>query len=183
MRTEDVLAAIGTGVWQWDSVSGSVQYDAEAARLVGLPAEPVSLTLSAARARFHPVDWLEIGNIVDRALAEGTLVEARARIVDDEGRVLRTLRTRSRPATLPSGFQLLGTLQEVPEPPPGTTAADSLVTGDWRRNREAFLLDAGGRWPRRTPPPRCCGWSRVFRCRASSPTGSRCSARAAGGSR
>lgn len=39
MRTEEILAAIGTGLWSWDSSSGTVTLDAEAARLVGLPAE------------------------------------------------------------------------------------------------------------------------------------------------
>ncbi|MBI0384759.1 hypothetical protein JBE27_53005, partial [Streptomyces albiflaviniger] len=54
MRTEDLLAAIATGLWRWDSVSGAVTYDAEAARLVGLPAEAVTLPEAAARACFHP---------------------------------------------------------------------------------------------------------------------------------
>ena len=39
MRTEDVLAAIATGLWRWDNASGTVTLDAEAARLLGLPAE------------------------------------------------------------------------------------------------------------------------------------------------
>ncbi|MFI0817078.1 SpoIIE family protein phosphatase [Streptomyces sp. NPDC021098] len=146
MRTEDLLAAIATGLWRWDSVSGAVSYDAEAARLVGLPAEAVTLPEAAARACFHPADWLEIQSIVALAAAEGTLAEARMRIVDEKGTVLRTVRTRSRPVARPDGGDgqlLLGTLQEVPEPLPGTTAGGTPVTGDWRRNREAFLLDAG----------------------------------------
>src|SRR5690348_6098606 len=97
MRTEDLLAALATGLWRWDTVSGAVSYDAEAARLVGLPAEPVTLPESAARACFHPVDWVEIKAIVNLAVAEGTLAEARVRVVDEKGRVLRTLRSRCRP--------------------------------------------------------------------------------------
>lgn len=146
MRTEDLLAAIATGLWRWDSVSGAVSFDAEAARLLGLPAEAVTLPEAAARACFHPADWLEIQSIVALAAAEGTLAEARMRIVDEKGTVLRTVRTRSRPVAHPDGVDaqlLLGTLQEVPEPLPGTTAGGTPVTGDWRRNREAFLLDAG----------------------------------------
>jgi serine phosphatase RsbU (regulator of sigma subunit) len=62
--------------------------------------------------------------------------------------VLRTVRVRARPGTLPSNggreeWDLVGTLQEVAEPPPGTTFEGTPVTGDWRRSREAFLLDAG----------------------------------------
>jgi hypothetical protein len=95
-------------------------------------------------ARFRPVDWNEIYGEVNLAVAEGTLAEARLRIVDDRGRVLRTVRSRSK--TLPAGtedYVLVGTLQEVAEPPPGTVGAHTPITGEWRRSREAFLLDAG----------------------------------------
>ncbi|MET9952245.1 SpoIIE family protein phosphatase [Streptomyces sp. NPDC006339] len=142
MRTEDVLAAIATGLWRWDNASGIVTLDAEAARLLGLPAEPVRLTEAAVRSRFHPVDWNEIDGVVNLAVAEGTLAEARLRIMDGQGRVLRTVRSRSKPLIEGDDYQLVGTLQEVAEPQPGT-AARTPVTGDWRRSREAFLLDAG----------------------------------------
>ncbi|MEU3751994.1 SpoIIE family protein phosphatase [Streptomyces olivoreticuli] len=143
MRTEDVLAAVATGLWHWDNATRVVTFDAEAARLIGLPAAPVELTESATRARFHAVDWVEIQGIISLAVAEGTLAEARLRVVNDEGRVLRTLRTRTRSSVQEGEHVLVGTLQEVPQPLPGTTASRTSVTGDWRRNREAFLLDAG----------------------------------------
>ncbi|MFB7263159.1 SpoIIE family protein phosphatase [Streptomyces nojiriensis] len=148
MRTEDVLAAIATGLWRWDNASGTVTLDSEAARLLGLPAEPVELPEVAVRSRFHPVDWNEINGIVNLAVAEGTLAEARLRIMDVDGRVLRTVRSRSKPVAnrTPEGstdYELIGTIQEIAEPQPGTTAAHTPITGDWRRSREAFLLDAG----------------------------------------
>ncbi|MGP9019895.1 SpoIIE family protein phosphatase [Streptomyces sp. BR1] len=147
MRTEDVLAAIATGLWRWDNASGTVTVDAEAARLLGLPAERAVLTEAAVRARFHPVDWNEVDGIVHLAVAEGTLAEARMRIMDENGRVLRTVRSRSKPLLRDTvdgrNHVLVGTLQEVAEPQPGTTAAHPSITGDWRRSREAFLLDAG----------------------------------------
>ncbi|MEV0260653.1 SpoIIE family protein phosphatase [Streptomyces sp. NPDC050617] len=143
MRTEDVLAAVATGLWRWNNVTGLVSFDAEAARLMGLAAAPVEVTESAARARFHPVDWVEVQGIVSLAVAEGTLAEARLRVVDHEGRVLRTVRSRTKPLAVDGSYELVGTLAEVPEPQPGTSAARAPVTGDWRRNREAFLLDAG----------------------------------------
>lgn len=142
MRTEEVLATIRTGLWRWGNASGEVTLDGEAARLLGLPAEPVTLPESAARARFHPVDWVEINGIVNLALAEGALAEARLRVVDEHGTVLRTVRSRTRPIVHGEHFELVGALEEVPEPLPGTTSATP-VTGDWRRHREAFLLDAG----------------------------------------
>ncbi|MFG2722419.1 SpoIIE family protein phosphatase [Streptomyces sp. NPDC048416] len=143
MRTEDVLAAIATGLWRWDNAAGKVTLDAEAARLLGLPARRATLTESAVRSRFHPVDWNEVDGIVHLALAEGTLAEVRLRIMDDRGHVLRTVRSRSKPMLNGKDYLLIGTIQEVAEPQPGTTAAHPSITGDWRRSREAFLLDAG----------------------------------------
>lgn len=148
VRTEDVLAAIATGLWRWDNASGTVTLDGEAARLLGLPAEPVVLPEVAVRSRFHPVDWNEINGIVNLAVAEGTLAEARLRIMDEDGRVLRTVRSRSKPVENRTAdgrvdYELIGTIQEIAEPQPGTTAVHTPITGDWRRSREAFLLDAG----------------------------------------
>ncbi|MEU9361503.1 SpoIIE family protein phosphatase [Streptomyces sp. NPDC048301] len=146
MRTEEILAAIGTGLWSWDSSSGTVTLDAEAARLVGLPAEAVSRPGDEVRPRFHPADWNEIFGIVNFAIAERTVAEARMRIVDEDGAVVRTVRSRSKPVAKDTpgrhAYVLMGILQEVVEPP-GATAAQTPLTGDWRRSREAFLLDAG----------------------------------------
>ncbi|MFJ3226150.1 SpoIIE family protein phosphatase [Streptomyces sp. NPDC086783] len=140
----EVLASLATGLWRWDNEAGLVTLDAECARLLGLPAEPTTLTEAGIRSRFHPVDWNEIDGIVQLAVAEGTLAEARLRIMDEQGRVIRTVRSRSRPSVDPETgeYKLVGTLQEVSEQPPGS-AARTPVTGDWRRSREAFLLDAG----------------------------------------
>ncbi|MET8856874.1 SpoIIE family protein phosphatase [Streptomyces sp. NPDC004579] len=140
----DVLATLATGVWRWDNTSGLVTFDAEAARLIGMPAERTTLTAAGARSHVHPVDWNEMDGVVQLAVAEGTLAEARMRIMDEHGRELRTVRSRSKPLIDPETghFELIGTLQEVSEQPPGA-AARTPVTGDWRRSREAFLLDAG----------------------------------------
>ncbi|WP_405870954.1 SpoIIE family protein phosphatase [Streptomyces sp. NBC_00005] len=141
----EVLAALATGLWHWDTATELVTVDAEAARLLGLPAVGTTLTEAKARARLHPVDWNEITAVVGLAVAEGTLAEVRIRIMDEHGRVIRVVRSRSKPSFDPEkkSFQLIGTLQEVTEPTPGTPAGRSAVTGDWRRSREAFLLDAG----------------------------------------
>ncbi|GAA3226058.1 SpoIIE family protein phosphatase [Streptomyces sp. NPDC006186] len=141
----DVLAALGTGLWHWDTSTGLVTVDAVAARLLGLPAEQATLTEAQVRSRFHPVDWNETRGIVQLAASEGTLAEVRIRIVDERGRVVRTVRSRSKPTydREKHAYELTGTLQEVTEPAPGTPAAHNAVTGDWRRSREAFLLDAG----------------------------------------
>ncbi|MFF7330392.1 SpoIIE family protein phosphatase [Streptomyces sp. NPDC090306] len=141
----EVLAALATGMWHWDTAAGLVTVDAEAARLLGLPAAGTTLTEAQVRARLHPVDWIEITGVVQLAVAEDTLAEVRIRIMDEHGRVVRTLRSRSKPAFHPENdsYELIGTLQEVTDPTPGTPAGRRAVTGDWRRSREAFLLDAG----------------------------------------
>jgi len=142
----DVLAALATGLWHWDTATELVTVDAEAARLLGLPeARHTTLTEAQARSRLHPVDWNEIISVVGLAVAEKTLAEVRVRIMDEHGRVIRVVRSRSKPTfdREKHSFQLIGTLQEVTEPTPGTPAGRSAVTGDWRRSREAFLLDAG----------------------------------------
>lgn len=141
----EVLVSLATGVWHWDTATGLVTVDAEAARLLGLPAEETVLTEAQTRARLHPVDWNEITGVVQLAVAEGTLAEVRIRIMDERGTVVRVVRSRSKPSFDPvkKAYELIGTLQEVTEPTPGTAAGRTAVTGDWRRSREAFLLDAG----------------------------------------
>ncbi|MEU0968078.1 SpoIIE family protein phosphatase [Streptomyces sp. NPDC005917] len=141
---EDVLAALATGLWHWDTATGLVTTDAEAARLIGLPAEPSILSEALVRSRFHPVDWNENTSITRLAAIEGTLAEVRLRVMDERGRLIRTVRSRFRPVydSEKRVYRVTGTLQEVTEPSPGT-AAQHPVTGDWRRSREAFLLDAG----------------------------------------
>ncbi|MFJ3335393.1 SpoIIE family protein phosphatase [Streptomyces sp. NPDC086766] len=141
----DVLASLATGLWHWDTSTGLVAVDGEAARLLGLPPEGTTLTEAQVRARLHPVDWNEITGVIQLAVAEGTLAEVRVRIMDERGRIVRIVRSRSKPTFDPGkkAYELIGTLQEVTEPTPGSPAGRSAVTGDWRRSREAFLLDAG----------------------------------------
>ncbi|MBB1242417.1 SpoIIE family protein phosphatase, partial [Streptomyces durbertensis] len=148
MRTEDVLAATGTGIWTWDHAARQIILDATAARLLGLSPDagrPVRAAESALRACFHVVDFVELNGIITLAVAEGRIAEAMMRVVDRDGSVLRTVRTRLKPRGDPgrgrdsAPFTLVGTVTEVAEPSEGQTQ----VTGDWRRSREAFLLDAG----------------------------------------
>ncbi|WP_282701110.1 SpoIIE family protein phosphatase [Streptomyces sp. CC219B] len=141
----EVLAALATGQWHWSTATGQVTVDAEAARLLGLPAEQATLRESQVRARLHPVDWNEIAGVIQLAVAEDTLGEVRVRIMDEHGEVVRVTRSRFKPGFDPEkrSYEVIGTLQEVTEPTPGTPAGRRAVTGDWRRSREAFLLDAG----------------------------------------
>lgn len=96
------------------------------------------------RARLHPVDWNEISGVIQLAVAEGTLGEVRVRIMDERGQIIRVGRSRFHASfdREKRSYEVTGSLQEVTDPSPGTTAGRA-VTGDWRRSREAFLLDAG----------------------------------------
>ncbi|MEU6530828.1 SpoIIE family protein phosphatase [Streptomyces sp. NPDC046928] len=142
---EEVLTVLATGLWHWDTDTGLVTVDAEAARLLALPAETRTLSQAQVRARLHPVDWNEITSVIQLAVAEGTLGEVRVRIMDDRGRVVRVARSRFHAAfdREKHAYEVTGSLQEVTEPAPGTSSQRTAVTGDWRRSREAFLLDAG----------------------------------------
>ncbi len=137
------------------------------------------------RSRFHPVDWNEIYGVVNLAVTEGTLAEARLRIVDERGQVLRTVRSRSKPVVPADGdtesYVLIGTLQEVADPQPGSSAADTPITGDWRRSREAFLLDAGRALAEARSTEEVLRVAASSPCPASRRTGSRSSARRASG--
>ncbi|MFE7275638.1 SpoIIE family protein phosphatase [Streptomyces sp. NPDC057623] len=141
----EVLAALATGLWHWNTATGLVTVDAEAARLLGLPPEQATLSQAQVRSRLHPVDWNEISGVIQLAVAEGTLGEARVRIMDERGRVIRVGRSRFHASfdRAKRSYEVTGSLQEVTEPTPGTPAGRTAVTGDWRRSREAFLLDAG----------------------------------------
>ncbi|WP_328360792.1 SpoIIE family protein phosphatase [Streptomyces sp. NBC_00457] len=140
----EVLAALATGLWHWNTATRLVTVDAETARLLGLPAERCTLSQAQVRARLHPVDWNEISGVIQLAVAEGTLGEVRVRIMDERGQIIRVGRSRFHASfdREKRSYEVTGSLQEVTDPSPGTTAGRA-VTGDWRRSREAFLLDAG----------------------------------------
>ncbi|WP_153452370.1 ATP-binding SpoIIE family protein phosphatase [Streptomyces smaragdinus] len=145
MRIEEVLTAVGTGVWRWDTGSGEVRMNTETARLMGMPPDRTRTSSADVRSRLHMLDYVELRGLFDLARAEDTVHEAILRVVDSSGQVLRTVRARWRhvPGD-PRTFA--GTLQELIEPLPGSTAGTSPpppLAGDWRLSREAFLLDAG----------------------------------------
>jgi serine phosphatase RsbU (regulator of sigma subunit)/anti-sigma regulatory factor (Ser/Thr protein kinase) len=135
MRTEDVLAAVGYGLWQWDESTGTVTVDGRAARLLGLSGGPATHRSSEVRACLHPADYVALAGAVSLATAEGTVAESLLRVVGEDGTVHRTVRARLRP----QGPLLSGTVHEVRN----RARRGAAASGDWRRSREAFLLDAG----------------------------------------
>lgn len=47
MRTDDVLSALGVGLWTWDNATGLVTLDVRAARLLGLAENAPGATSTA----------------------------------------------------------------------------------------------------------------------------------------
>ncbi|MBM9505838.1 ATP-binding SpoIIE family protein phosphatase [Actinacidiphila acididurans] len=136
MRTEDVLAAVGYGLWQWDESTGTVTVDGRAARLLELSGGAATHRSSAVRERLHAADYVALAGAVSLATAEGTVAESVLRVTGDDGSVRRTVRARLRR----QGPLLSGSLHEVRPGRPGEQAAPA---GGRRQVREAFLLDAG----------------------------------------
>lgn len=135
MRTEDVLAAVGSGLWQWDEGTGDVTVDGRAARLLGLPDGAGTYRTTVVRACLHAADYVSLAAEVDLASSEGTVVESLVRVIGDDGSVVRTVRVR----VAPHGGVVRGTLYEVR----GAGAPGGRPTRDRRRAQEAFLLDTG----------------------------------------
>ena len=176
----DVLSALATGLWTWDSAAGT----GHAGRR-GRPADRAARGADdphRGRGR-GPVCTPSTGTrssaVVQLAVAEDTLAEVRIRIMDERGRVIRTVRSRSKPDLRP-GTQVL----RADRHPPGGHRA---LTGDRRRahppspatgaaRARRSCWTRAGRWPRRGPRRRCCGSRRACRCRASPRTGSPSSA-------
>ncbi|TDC77170.1 GAF domain-containing protein [Streptomyces hainanensis] len=143
MRTEDVLAASRTGVWVWDQARGVGVLDATAAALFGLDAAPTTLSQAAIRSRIPIQDWMEMQRVAVLEQSEGRVAECEFRVVDDTGRVLRTLRVRLNRVV---GEGLVGTLVEVPSFAEREGPEHERPGGfdwDWERAREAFVLEAG----------------------------------------
>jgi serine phosphatase RsbU (regulator of sigma subunit)/anti-sigma regulatory factor (Ser/Thr protein kinase) len=147
MHTEEALAACRVGVWRWHNGNGRVTLDAVAAELLGLPPEPVTLPEPDVRARFHVSDYLAAQRFLAAAASEGQIAEAEVRVVDRDGTVLRTLRSRARAVETerpggpgaPAG--MVGTFSELPGA--SRPALPDEADEEWRRAREAFVLDAG----------------------------------------
>ncbi|WP_229698165.1 ATP-binding SpoIIE family protein phosphatase [Wenjunlia tyrosinilytica] len=137
------------GLVRWEAGNGTVELDAEAARLVTLAPEHTVVRASVVRACFHPEDFVELGTRVVLALTENSVAEALLRVVADDGRVLRVVRARMRPLGGERPDVVVGTLHEehhldgAPDGVRPQLTLPPLGETEWRRSREAFLLDAG----------------------------------------
>src|SRR5882757_440303 len=145
MRTENVLAAVGYGLWQWDEPTGTVTVDGPAARLLGLPGGAATHRTAAVRGCLHPADYVSLAGAILLATAEGTVAEATLRVVGADGAVLRTVHVRMRP----QGDLLSGTLHEVREEvrgeevPGGSSDGAAATSSDGAATRDAAASSDG----------------------------------------
>ncbi|MFI7273888.1 SpoIIE family protein phosphatase [Streptomyces sp. NPDC049879] len=158
MRTEDVLRAAEVGTWSWDDNRRLLTLDATAAELAGLGAQSITLSEAAIRSRTPVQDYIGLQRVFAMAEAEARIAEAEFRLVTEDGEVLRTLHLRvGMPGRRPdeagddgSGDEgggvagPVGTVVAVRRPEDeGGERRMAAEDWDWRRAREAFLLDAG----------------------------------------
>ncbi|MEU6341375.1 SpoIIE family protein phosphatase [Streptomyces sp. NPDC046977] len=148
MCIEDVLSALGIGVWRWDRATDLVELDAVVAGLIGLAPRPQKVRSGTVRACYDACDYVDMSAAVALATAEGTPSESLLRVVGPDGSVVRTVAMRTRGTRTGGGepAEMVGTLHEVPAvpgAPPGGVSTAVRAPADRRRAREAFLLDAG----------------------------------------
>lgn len=152
MGIEDVLRALGTGVWRWDGATDRVELDAVGAGLIGLAPRPQKVHSGVVRACFDASDYVDMSAAVALAVAEGTPSESVLRVVGQGGEIVRTVAMRTYGVRSADGWpkEMVGTLHEVPAAAavpdglPGRGAGAAQVAPvERRRAREAFLLDAG----------------------------------------
>ncbi|HWM35498.1 MAG TPA: GAF domain-containing SpoIIE family protein phosphatase, partial [Streptomyces sp.] len=105
----------------------------------GSDTEMLTLSESAVRSRIHVADYVDLMATATLALSEGSLVEAVMRVVDQDGRVVRTVRSRMMPQGEGETLALIGTVAEVPE----STAERLPPLRDGQLSLEAFLLSTG----------------------------------------
>ncbi|MFC4495720.1 SpoIIE family protein phosphatase [Streptomyces ovatisporus] len=101
--------------------------------------QTLTLSETAVRSCIHVADYVDLMATATLALTEGTLVEAKVRVVDEHGAVLRTVRSRMVPLGERPSLSLIGTVSEVPE----TSAEELAPTETQQLQREAFLLNTG----------------------------------------
>ncbi len=85
----------GFGVWELDSATGIMTLSAGAAALSGFEHRSMQVPASEVSARIHPEDAAGVGEVVARAIAEGTSYRIDCRVVVPGGE-LRWIRSQAR---------------------------------------------------------------------------------------
>jgi serine phosphatase RsbU (regulator of sigma subunit) len=162
LRPDEVLRAIGIGVWRWSSTDGVAELDAICTQLLGLDPQRTRVTPADVRSLLHAEDFVRLRSVALLAVSERRPFDAQIRVLTQDGRLQRQLRLQLAPGAPASTWSIQGTAMEWDSAgsprtaeqqqidalnrAPGTVRAPHsvpLTPASLRRSREAFLLDAG----------------------------------------
>jgi serine phosphatase RsbU (regulator of sigma subunit) len=162
LRPDEVLRAIGIGVWRWSSADNTAELDPVCARLLGLDPPRARVTPSDVRSLLHAEDFVRLRSVALLAVSEQRPFDAQIRVLTQDGRMQRQLRVQLAPGSPAIPWTIQGTAMDWDSPAaartpeqqqidalntaPGALRAPHavpLTPASLRRSREAFLLDAG----------------------------------------
>jgi PAS domain S-box-containing protein len=141
-RLELVLAASGTGIWEWDVASGELEWSETIYRQHGLDPEAEAPDYEAYLRTIHPDDRPAFREAIEQAIAQGGQFSLEFRIVWPDGSVHWTLGSgrvfrdrEGRP------IRMVGTGQDITERRRLEEQRDRLVEEERRAGefREAFV--------------------------------------------
>ena len=112
LRADQVLGAVGIGVWRWNRPEEVLEVDEVCGRLFGAEAEGGRLLSRQIRALVDPEDFVRVRATALLAMTEQRPMEARIRVVGADGRLRRVLRLQLVPAAPAGPYPLQGTALE-----------------------------------------------------------------------
>ena len=150
LRPDEVLSAIGIGVWRWSNAKGVAELDAVCARLLGLDPPRALLASADVRSLLHAEDFVRLRSAALLAVAERRPFDAQVRVLTQDGRLQRLLRLQLAPGPPLATWSIQGTAMEWDcasvQPAPGAEAAGTVATAG-PRSAEQQQIDALNRTP------------------------------------
>jgi PAS domain S-box-containing protein len=113
-KLEEAQRITHVGYWEWDILTGRVNWSDETYRIYGLQPQERPMDLAAVREKVHPDDWEGVLRALEEALSGGARYDAECRvfrptgevrIIDSQGDVKRD--TWGRPTLM------FGTVQDI----------------------------------------------------------------------
>lgn len=86
-RLQLATDSAGIGIWEWDPISGHLEWDIQTCELFGITAEDLDESMDQWMQRVHPDDQTAVRRLIGDALRDRTQLEMEYRIVRPEGEV------------------------------------------------------------------------------------------------
>ncbi|MHA6757785.1 SpoIIE family protein phosphatase [Streptacidiphilus sp. PAMC 29251] len=109
LRSVDVLAAVGMGVWRWNKAEDALEMDPVCARLLGLDGSVGRLRERRLRSLLHAEDFIRLRSTALLSIAERRPFELRVRVLTEQGRLLRVLHLQVAVGTPEDAYTVQGT--------------------------------------------------------------------------